>query len=125
MKKVMISQKMINLSPAQILETKNQIVQYLQETVFPYDEIEIISTFFTEDPPPSVKFDGVWYLGNSILKMSEADLLVVEPGAEESRGCKIEISVAKAYGLDVLILDSSAELNKKMKRYVKGEHEDE
>lgn len=125
MKKVMISQKMINLSPAQILETKNQIVQYLQETVFPYDEIEIISTFFTEDPPPSVKFDGVWYLGNSILKMSEVDLLVVEPGAEESRGCKIEISVAKAYGLDVLILDSSAELNKKMKRYVKGEHEDE
>lgn len=121
MKKVMISQKMLNLSAAEVLETRKKIVKYLQEVVFPDETIEILDTFFEENPPSSIKCEGAWYLGKSIVKMAEADLLVVEPGAEENRGCKIEINVAKAYGLEVLILDSSEALNNKMRRIAKGE----
>ena len=41
---------------------------------------------------------GVWYLGESIKRMSEANIVFFVNDWKEKRGCRIEHEVAQAYG---------------------------
>lgn len=41
---------------------------------------------------------GIWYLGESLKKMSEADLVFFVNDWENYRGCSTERKVAEAYG---------------------------
>ena len=44
----------------------------------------------------------MWYLGESLKKLSEADVAIFAKGWWRSRGCKVEHESAVAYGIEVL-----------------------
>jgi hypothetical protein len=41
---------------------------------------------------------GVWYLGESLKMLSEADIVFFAPGYKDYRGCRLEWLVANEYG---------------------------
>ena len=47
----------------------------------------------------------VYWLGDSISSMSEADYIVLGRGWENARGCRIEHAVAEEYGIKILNLE--------------------
>ncbi len=129
MKKVMISQRMMGVSDDQIQKNREDLINTIKTDIFPDEEVVIVDSYFEENPDSTIPNKAVWYLGKSITKLAEADTLVVEAGAEYARGCKIEISVAKAYGIDVYLLSETSkesirrmraqELNRRMKDWLK------
>ena len=62
------------------------------------DDVEVIESFF--EKVPNVKTKPLWYLGESIKLLSEADVVSFAPGWENERGCKIEHTCAVEYGID-------------------------
>lgn len=44
----------------------------------------------------------LYYLSQSLLRMSACDVVYFCKGWENARGCKIEHEVAKAYGLEII-----------------------
>lgn len=104
MKNVMISQRMNGVPDDVIKENRGKIKDYVVNDLFPQDDIHFVDSYFEEYPASTIPNKPVWYLGKSIQKLAEANVLVVEAGAEEARGCKIEITIAQAYGIDVYLL---------------------
>ncbi|MBP5596626.1 MAG: hypothetical protein J6Y02_14665 [Pseudobutyrivibrio sp.] len=92
--KVFISQAMRGLDNDTILAKREEILNKVKE-LYPDKEIELIDSFF-KDAPTEAK--PLWYLGDSLKLMSEADLIVFADGWESARGCKIEHECAIQYG---------------------------
>ena len=92
--KVFISQAMRGLDNDTILAKREEILNKVKE-LYPDKEIELIDSFF-KDAPTEAK--PLWYLGDSLKLMSEADLIVFADGWEGARGCKIEHECAIQYG---------------------------
>lgn len=96
MKYVFISQPMKGLSDNQININRNELIEYAKSKYGV--DAEIIDSFF-EGAPANKK--PIWFLGKSIEKLSDAEVVIMGPGWEDTRGCKIEHDVAKAYGMDI------------------------
>ena len=96
MKKLFISQPMNGLSNEAIETRRNEIIEAVKED---YGDIEVIDSFF-KDSPHDAK--PLWFLGESLKKLSEADIVFFEDGWENARGCKIEHECASAYGLSII-----------------------
>mgnify|MGYP001146107520 CR=1 FL=1 len=107
MKKVMISQRMKDVPDDVIQKNRKELEAHIRNNLFPHEDVEIVDSYFEDYPASTIPNKPVWYLGKSIQKLADADALVVEAGANEARGCKIEITVAHAYGIDVYDLGSS------------------
>ena len=68
--------------------------------IYEGEPLMLINSFVTNTPPEDTH-QAVWYLGQSIMKLSEADVFI---GIEESydwSGCHIELEVACKYGIKV------------------------
>ena len=100
--KVFISLPMNGKTKDEIKSTIRNISNILKDR---YDEeIEIIDAFF-ENAPPEAK--PLWYLGESLILMSDADLVVFAPNWEDYRGCRIENACANEYGFKILYVDKN------------------
>lgn len=87
--KIMISQPMSGKTEKQIKEEREAIIALIEKEGNEYlDTVLDIS----EGLSP------IYYLGESIKKMSEADGVIFMSGWESARGCIIEYNVAKMYG---------------------------
>ena len=53
------------------------------------------------DTPPETGDQRVWYLGKSIEKLSQADIIAVPVQNDSNPGCKVEELVAVLYGIDI------------------------
>lgn len=91
MKKVFISQPMTNLTDEEIFNIRARVTKYLEEMGF-----EVIDSWIREDGNP------VYLLGRSIELLSQADKIYLVKGWKDSRGCRIEYEVAKAYSIDIM-----------------------
>lgn len=97
-----ISQPMNGLSKNEILEKRNKVIQILNSEGY-----EVIDSFFgdkfSKDVPPeeNVVQIPVWFLSESLKKMSYCDTVYFCEGWKSARGCKIEHEVAKQYGLNI------------------------
>ena len=69
----------------------------IAEAVFD-QELEVIPTYI-EHRPPENAHQAVWYLGESIKKMSEADYFIGIAYSEVFKGCVLESDVAEAYDI--------------------------
>ena len=78
----------------------------MAEIVFD-QELEVIPTYIEHDPPAIVN-QAVYYLGESIKKMSEADYFIGVQFLGNFRGCDIESRVARAYGIRSTYVDLEA-----------------
>lgn len=102
--KVFISSPMRGSTEEEILATRKKIEDELKAR-FKEEEITIIDSYFPEFDASRAEINiGVYFLGRSILKLAEADLVVFGKGWEKARGCRIEHTIAQDYNLDILLI---------------------
>lgn len=101
MKKVFISCPMKGRTNENIAKTIDKMHKCAEAALG--EELELIMES-TLDAPVLDRKDRIWYLGNSIKKLSEADLFVTLslPYHVEARGCEVEMKVAAEYGIEML-----------------------
>ena len=96
--KIFISQPMRGKTNEQIAEERIKAIEHVGKFFDTYD-IEILDTFFAD------KFGNapaLYYLGESILQLSEADFAYFAPGWEDARGCVIERMCCEMYEIPIL-----------------------
>lgn len=98
MKKLFISQPMRGLTDEEILDARAKAIRSAEAEVG--EPVEVIDSFF-EGAPVDAK--PLWYLGESLKKLAEADVAYFAPGWEKARGCKIENICAIEYGIETVI----------------------
>lgn len=97
MEKLFISCPMRGRTDAEIKATMEQMHR-IAEAVFD-TEFEVIPTFIEEDAPECVS-QRLWYLGESIKKMADADAFIgIYDENKEFDGCIVENYTAKTYGV--------------------------
>ena len=96
MKKLFISVPMKGRTEENI---KNSMARMhkIAELVFD-QELEVIQSYIPDNAPENTN-RSIWYLGESIKMMSEADYFVGIGYSECFKGCQIEKDVAAAYGI--------------------------
>ena len=100
MTKIFISQPMNCKTTEEIEEERNYIIDILTSRFTRKNErVEIIDSFFKDAPHNS---KPLWYLGESIKLMSEADIAFFCDGWQTARGCQIEHDCAIEYGIDTM-----------------------
>ena len=104
--KVFISQPMSGKTDAEIKEEREHIISHLKSMYG--EDIEVIDSFF-EGVPHDAK--PLWFLGESIKKLSEADIAYFAKDWNKYRGCTIENLCAKSYGILRLYDNGNEELN--------------
>ena len=95
MTKIFISQPMNGKTTEEIENERNYIIDKLREN----ESVEIIDSFFKDKP---YEASPLWYLGESIKLMSEADVVFFCNGWQTARGCQIEHDCALEYGIDTM-----------------------
>ena len=95
--KIFISQPM-NGKTNEEIESKRKKISEIFSLLPLEGEIKVLDSFFKDAPHDA---NGVWYLGESIKKLSEADVAIFAEGWENARGCKIERMICKEYGIPV------------------------
>lgn len=95
MTKVFISQPMQGKTDEEIQQIRAMDMEFIKTV---YHDAEIIDSFMPESVPQNSK-TGVYKLGQSIQLLASADVLFLSKGWEKARGCRIEHSVAVAYGI--------------------------
>ena len=104
MKKLFISQPMMGKTDAEILAVREKAIKSAENQVG--EPVEIIDSFL-QGAPANAR--PLWYLGESLKLMAEADLAYFAKGWDEARGCKIENTCAIEYGIETIIEDYSEE----------------
>ena len=100
MTKIFISQPMNGKTTEEIENERNYIIDRLATQFARENEcIEIIDSFFKDKP---YEASPLWYLGESIKLMSEADVVFFCDGWQIARGCQIEHDCALEYGIDTM-----------------------
>ena len=100
MPKIFISQPMNGKTTEEIENERNYIIDKLTSRFDRKNErIEIIDSFFKNTPHDT---KPLWYLGESIKLMSEADVVFFCNGWQTARGCQIEHDCALEYGIDTM-----------------------
>ena len=100
MTKIFISQPMNGKTTEEIKNERNYIIDKLSTQFAKENEyIDIIDSFFKTTPHDT---KPLWYLGESIKLMSEADIVFFCNGWQTARGCQIEHDCALEYGIDTM-----------------------
>ena len=97
MKRLFISQPMRGKTDEEILLTRAKAVESARNHLG--EEVEVIDSFFQNAP---VGTDPLWYLAQSIARLSTADVAYFAKDWEKYRGCKIENLCALEYGITVI-----------------------
>lgn len=75
----------------------------IAEAVF-NEKLEVIDTFIQNDPP-ATKSIAIWYLGESIKKMANADYFIGIKDCWAYSGCITERGVADLYEIPRFLID--------------------
>lgn len=79
-------------------------MHHIAEAVFG-EELEVIQTYISDDPPADAN-QAVWYLGESIKKMADADYFIGIYDEEKGfRGCAVENLVARSYNIPSYVIN--------------------
>ena len=66
--------------------------------IYEGEELELIDSYI-EDNPPENNNQAIWYLGESLKKLSEADVFIGINESYQWSGCHIERETVLAYGI--------------------------
>lgn len=100
MKKLFISQPMRGKTDEEILTVREKAIKSAEKLIG--EPVEVIDSFF-QSAPVGVK--PLWYTGESIKLLAEADVAYFVKGWNEFRGCRIENTCAIEYGIETIIED--------------------
>lgn len=84
----------------EILAVREKAVKSAEKQVG--EPVEVIDSFFQSAP---VNTKPLWYLGESLKLLSQADVAFFAKGWNEARGCRIENTCAIEYGIKVIVED--------------------
>ena len=93
--KLFISQPMRDKTDDEIKAERKRIVEQMQKCC-PHEKIEVIESFFEGVPHDATP---LWYLGESIKLLGQADYAYFAKGWENYRGCRIEHQCALEYDI--------------------------
>lgn len=99
MKKIFISQPMIDKTDDEIKAVRAEIAKKIAKKIG--EEVEIVDSFF-EGAPHDAK--PLWFLGKSFQLLSTADIAVFGGEWYKYRGCKMEFKAATEYGIEVMFV---------------------
>ena len=99
MTKFFISQPMRGKTDDEIKAERQSIIEKINELFSAFTKIEIIDSFFQGAP---AKATPLWFLGESIKLLGEADIVVFAKGWNKTNGCCIEHECADRYGKRIL-----------------------
>lgn len=98
MKKLFISQPMVDKSDEDILKVRKDAIKKAEELLG--EEVEVIDSFF-EKVPHDVK--PLWYLAKSLELLSGADVAYFAEGWQDYRGCLIEHRCCNDYEIKTIL----------------------
>ena len=103
MKKLFISCPMKGRTEENIKKSMEQMHKIAEITFG--EKLEVINSYYDGEAPNRTNL-AVWYLGRSIMLMSEADYFVgIGYGSDFYHGCEIESRVAQLYGIKSMRVD--------------------
>lgn len=82
-------------SDEDILAERNKAIKTAEKLIG--ESVEVIDSFFESAP---VDAKPLWYLGESLKLLAEADVAYFADGWRRARGCRIEYTCAVEYGID-------------------------
>ena len=97
--KIFISQPIRGKTDAEILAERERAIKAAKAKWG--DDVEVLESFFRGAPAEA---KPLWFLGESLKVMADADAIILCKGWSEARGCKVEIATADAYKLPVFFL---------------------
>ncbi len=62
-------------------------------------EFELIKNFEHENLPSDISNESIWYLGKSIVNLSEADLVIFSANWRNAHGCIVEHMICALYDI--------------------------
>lgn len=98
-KYLFISQPMNGRTDEEILKERMEMTKQAVEILG--EPVEVLDSFFDLESAP-VGANALWCLGNSLKLLANADAAFFAPGWENARGCRIERTCAKEYGIRIL-----------------------
>lgn len=102
MKKLFISQPMNGKTDGEILRERRACMKYAERALG--ESVEVVDSFFADTPTNA---SPLWYLGESLKLLSEADVAYFAAGWVDARGCRIEHTCAKEYGIQTIEADNA------------------
>lgn len=106
MKKLFISCPMKNRSEKDIRKSMDALHKLAEEAF--NQELEVIDSYIEDNPPKDSK-QAIWFLGESLKKLSEADYFVgidMNSSPINYNGCEIETDVAIRYQIPVYLVNA-------------------
>lgn len=73
--------------------------------IYEGEELELIDSYIEDNPPKDSK-EAVWYLGESLKKLAQADVFIGIDEAYDWNGCSIEKDTAYRYGIKMHIVQA-------------------
>ena len=116
MKKIFVSAPMKGRAEEEIRKTIDKMKNIAE--IYEGEEMELIDSYIEDNPPKDSK-GAVWYLGESLKKLAQADVFIGIRESFDWNGCQIEKETAEKYGIKAyaipvryVIDDYNALLNK-------------
>ena len=96
--KLFISQPMAGLTDEKIRKRREELIQLVKEKFS--EDIEVIDSFTKSEE--IVRRGRIAMLGDSIMKMHDADMVIFASGWRRSAGCNVEHEVCVRYNISRL-----------------------
>lgn len=100
MKKLFVSVPMKGRTEEEIKASIQKMKKIAE--IYEGEELELIDSYIEDNPPKDSK-EAVWYLGESLKKLAQADVFVGIDEAYDWNGCYIERDTAQRYGIKTYI----------------------
>lgn len=101
MKKLFVSVPMKGRAEEEIKASIQKMKKIAE--IYEGEELELIDSYIEDNPPKDSK-EAVWYLGESLKKLAQADIFVGINEAYDRNGCYIERDTAQRYGIKAYIV---------------------
>lgn len=95
--KAFISQPMRDKTDDQILAERNRAIEAIKKKYG--NDVEVLQSFFQGAPHNA---NPLWFLGQSIVILSQADVAYFIGDWKSYRGCKAENMLAREYGIKTI-----------------------
>lgn len=100
MKKLFVSVPMKGRTEKEIKASIQKMKKIAE--IYEGEELELIDSYIEDNPPKDSK-EAVWYLGESLKKLAQADVFIGIDEAYDWNGCNIERDTAQRYGVKTYI----------------------
>lgn len=104
MKKLFVSVPMKGRTEEEIKASIQKMKKIAE--IYEGEELELIDSYIEDNPPKDSKEEAVWYLGESLKKLAQADVFIGIDEAYDWNGCYIERDTAQRYGIKTYIVQA-------------------